>query len=232
VPRRAGPLDTPVNWSQPVDIYCERTDPSFRAEPVNALTNAAFLIAALVAFLHWRKAGSQDWPAAALIALAAVIGVGSFLFHTMATRGAVLLDTVPIALFIYGYLYLSLRRYLGLSLSLALLLLAAFAALYYVVALTVPRGALNGSHTYLPALGATLLVGWLARRQTAGRWMMAAAATLAVSLVFRSVDLAFCGAFPLGTHFIWHVLNGVVLYLLLRAAIDAGATRTVTPSIT
>ena len=28
-----------------------------------------------------------------------------------------------------------------------------------------------------------------------------------------------CGSFPLGTHFLWHSLNGLVLYLLLRAAI-------------
>ena len=84
-----------------------------------------------------------------------------------------------------------------------------------------PRGTLNGSHAYLPALGATLLVGLMARRQVAGPWMIAAAATLALSLTFRSIDLAVCGAFPLGAHFLWHSLNGVVLYLLLRAALGS-----------
>lgn len=223
MPRRTGPFDAPVNWSQPVDIYCERTDPSFWAEPVNALTNAAFLIAALVAFLHWRRAGGQDWPVVILIALTAVIGVGSFIFHTVATRGAVLFDTVPIALFIYGYLFLALRRFLGLSLSLSLVVLAAFAALSYGVTVVVPRGTLNGSYAYMPALAATLLVGWLARRQEAGRWVMAAGVTLAVSLTFRSIDQAVCGAVPLGTHFLWHCLNGVALYLLLRAASGAAS---------
>jgi hypothetical protein len=39
-----------------------------------------------------------------------------------------------------------------------------------------------------------------------------------VSLVFRSIDMAVCDAMPLGTHFLWHSLNGLALYLLLRAA--------------
>jgi hypothetical protein len=51
--------------------------------------------------------------------------------------------------------------------------------------------------------------------------MFAAAATLAVSLVFRSIDMAVCDAVPLGTHFLWHSLNGLALYLLLRAAAAA-----------
>ncbi len=221
MPRRIAPIET-VNWSQPVDIYCERTDPSFWAEPVNAITNAAFLIAALVAFVHWRRAGGCDWPVAILITLTAVIGVGSFIFHTVATRGAVLFDTVPIALFIYSYLFLALRRFIGLSLSPSLAVLAAFAAVSYGLTQIVPRGALNGSYAYMPALAATLMVGWLARHQQAGRWVMAAGVTLAVSLTFRSIDQTVCAAVPLGTHFLWHCLNGLVLYLLLRGAIGAG----------
>ena len=33
-----------MDWSTPVDLYCERLGPSFWAEPVNAFSNAAFLI--------------------------------------------------------------------------------------------------------------------------------------------------------------------------------------------
>ena len=39
-----------------------------------------------------------------------------------------------------------------------------------------------------------------------------------VSLVFRTVDNQVCGGFPLGTHFVWHLLNGVLLFLLGHAA--------------
>ncbi len=63
-----------------IDAYCERLGPGFWAEPVNALTNAAFVLAAI---LMWRR-----WPeeplCRALSLVLGVIGVGSFLFHTVA----------------------------------------------------------------------------------------------------------------------------------------------------
>jgi hypothetical protein len=49
--------------------------------------------------------------------------------------------------------------------------------------------------------------------------MFAAAGTLAVSLTFRSIDMTVCDALPLGTHFLWHSLNGLALYLLLGAGL-------------
>ena len=48
-----------------------------------------------------------------------------------------------------------------------------------------------------------------------------AAVVFAISLAFRTADIALCPAFPLGIHFIWHILNAVVLYVLLRTAITA-----------
>jgi hypothetical protein len=211
-----------LDWNAPVDLYCERVDPSFWAEPVNALSNAAFLIAAAAACAQWRGRG-RDWPALALILLTAAVGIGSFIFHTFATRGAALFDTIPIALFIYGYFLLALRRFLGLSFVWTLVLLGGFFALSQAVAAMVPRGFLNGSHYYLPALAALLAIGALASGATR-RTLLLAGGVFAGSIAFRSVDLAVCDALPLGTHFLWHGLNGVVLYLLLRAAISAKQT--------
>lgn len=210
-----------MDWSSPVDLYCERTDPSFWAEPVNAITNAAFLIAAAVAFIQWRRNEVRDWPVLGLIALTAAIGIGSFIFHTVATRGAALFDTVPIAAFIYAYLFFALRRFLGLSFLMALTLLIAFVIFSYAESAVVPRGALNGSHAYLPALAATFIIGWLVRRSTP--LILAAGALVAAALTFRSIDLAVCPTFPLGTHFLWHSLNGMAFYLLLRAALMVAA---------
>lgn len=213
-----------MDWSRPVDIYCERTDPSFWAEPANALTNAAFVVAAIIAYVQWRRADERDWPVLALLVLVAVIGVGSFVFHTVATQGAQLFDTVPIAVFIYAYLFFALRRFLQLSFIATVALIIAFAALSVGEGLLVPARALNGSHAYLPALAATLVIGWLVRQRPGGPLILAAGGVLTVSLVFRTVDDAVCPAFPLGTHFLWHLLNAVVLYLLLRAALGGRVT--------
>jgi hypothetical protein len=184
---------------------------------------ASFLIAALVALVQWRR-GGNDWPVLALIAVTFAIGIGSFVFHTVATSGAAKFDTIPIAVFIYGYLLLALRRYLGLPLVMSIAILVAFSAFNYAEAALVPVGALNGSHAYLPALAALLAVAWPVRASRAGRLMFAAAGTLVASLTFRSIDMAVCDALPLGTHFIWHSLNGLALYLLLRAALDGRKT--------
>ena len=92
-----------MNWSEPVHLYCERVGAGFWAEPVNALTNAAFLLAAAIAFVHWRRAGARDWPPLALIVVLVAIGFGSFGFHTLATRGAVYLGRISYALYLWHW---------------------------------------------------------------------------------------------------------------------------------
>ena len=216
-------------WSTPVDLYCERTDPSFWAEPLNALSNAAFLIAAAVAYGDWRRRGS-DVAALLLIVTTVLVGFGSFAFHTLATRGAVLLDTIPIALFIHGYLYVALRRFLGLGVVLSLAVVVAFFLLTQALAAVLPRGLLNSSVGYLPALAAMAMVGWIVRDGPAGQTILQAAGVFAASLTFRTVDLWICPGLPVGTHAIWHLLNAIVLYLLLRAAIFAGSSSVPIPS--
>jgi hypothetical protein len=212
-----------MDWRAPVMDYCERQSSAFWAEPANALSNFAFVIAAASAFLLWRRRGGADYPALALIIVTASVGVGSFVFHTVATRGAMLLDVVPIGLFIYGYFLLALRRYFRLSMVWATAITLAFAAISFF-ATTVD--ALNGSVGYLPALAALSIFAallWASRGQReTGRTLAAAALLFAISLVFRTIDRAICPAFPLGAHFLWHMLNACVLWLLLRAAIIAG----------
>jgi len=213
-----------MDWSRPVDLYCERTDPSFWAEPLNAVSNAAFLIAAIAAFLQWRRDDCDDLPVLLLILVTAAIGIGSFIFHTFGTAGAKYFDVIPIGIFIYGYLLLALRRFFPLSLLASWAIVIAFAATASFVTLAVPNDLLNGSHAYLPAWCAVLVIGRLTRDTPHGRLLLATALVLAVSLAFRTVDLTVCGALPLGTHFVWHALNGLVLYLMLRAAM-AGRKR-------
>jgi hypothetical protein len=207
-----------MDWSTPVDLYCERTDPSFWAEPANALTNAAFLIAAVAAFRLWRRAGGRDFAALALIGVVVAVGLGSFTFHTVATRGAALADVIPIAIFIYGYLLLALRRFLGLSIVVSAAILATYVAAAQALSWLAPPRALNGSIDYVPALVALIAMARAARGPVR-RGLNLAVMLFTVSLALRSVDLAACDAFPLGTHFVWHMLNATVLYVLLRTAI-------------
>jgi hypothetical protein len=216
-----------MNWSEPVDLYCERVGAGFWGEPINALTNAAFLLAAGIAFVRWRRAGARDWPTLALILLLVAIGLGSFAFHTLATRGAVYFDVIPIAVFIYGYLLLALRRFLALPWRATIEVLVVFFAVSRVLPQLAAPGALNGSLDYLPALAAMLILVWFVPSKVRPAiWL--AAILFVVSLAFRTMDQALCAAFPLGTHFVWHLFNAAVLLVLLDAAISAG--RGMTPA--
>jgi hypothetical protein len=210
-----------MDWSEPVDLYCERTDASFWSEPVNALSNAAFLIAAALALDLWRRGDRKDWPALALIIVVAAVAVGSFVFHTVATRAAIFADVIPIAVFIYGYLLLALVRFLHLRVIVAAAIVVAYAASVQALSALAPPRLLNGSVGYLPALVALITVALAARKQVTRRSLGLAAVVFAISLGFRTVDMALCPEFPLGTHFVWHMLNAIVLYVLLRTAIVA-----------
>jgi Ceramidase len=207
-----------MDWTTPIDLYCERTDASFWAEPANALTNAAFLIAALAALVLWRRNGARDWPVLALIVVVFTVGLGSFTFHTVATRGAALADVIPIAIFIYGYLLLALRRFLHLPAGMAIATVLAYAVGTQALSWLAPRDALNGSVGYLPALVALIVVARMTRAP-ARRGLELAVMLFTVSLALRTVDLAVCDTIPLGTHFLWHLLNAGVLYVLLRTAV-------------
>jgi len=86
---------------------------------------------------------------------------------------------------------------------------------------------LNGSLFYLPALGALIVVGLLLeeKRHRAAPYLLWAAAILAVSVTLRTLDMALCDKVviegrKIGTHFAWHVLNGLALFLLLRASLE------------
>lgn len=211
------------SWLSPIDAYCERVDPSFWAEPLNAVTNLAFLIAALAALFYWTRRGKGDPASLVLIAFVVAIGIGSFLYHTVPNGITVLADVIPIALFIYVYFFFAMRRFLSLSVLVSLLITIAFLIASFAIAGMLPPGFLNGSGPYLPTWTAILLVGLIVLRidPVTGRRLLLACLVLAVSLTFRSIDMAICPAVPIGSHMMWHILNGVMFYIVLTAMIDA-----------
>lgn len=210
-----------------IDAYCERAGPGLWAEPLNLVTNLAFLIAAAAAARGLAAAPGltlrNAWDLALLIALLAAIGVGSGLWHAFAQPWAALADTMPILLFISVYLPSFLHRAAGLRAAAIAALFVAFQAVNFGIRGVFPPETLNGSIFYAPAwLGLALMALGLALRRHALAGRLATAwAVFSVSLAFRTVDAAVCAAFPLGTHFLWHLLNALLLFLLLDALIAA-----------
>jgi hypothetical protein len=208
-------------------IYCERTGPGLLAEPLNALSNGSFLIAAGAAWALARRSGGLSAGLWVLLALVASVGIGSGVWHTLATPWAMILDVVPIALFLVWTLWLYARTVLRMSLPLALASMAAFLGIS--ASAQGFEEILNGSIAYAPALIVLLGLGaYHARQATAGRYaLLLAASAYAIALVFRVLDPAVCSAFPIGTHFLWHSFTGLAAYLAMRSLIlSRGASMT------
>lgn len=207
-----------------LDAYCERTGPGFWNEPLNALTNLAFIVAGVSALRQWRAkpyAWRDGWDLLLLIALLFAIAIGSALWHTVATRWAMYADEIPILLFINVFLLAFLVRIARLRWPGTLLFFALFHLLNRGVGAVFPRDFLNGSIFYGPAWASLIVMAaFLAVRQhPAARAFAVAAGIFTVSLVFRTIDAAICPAVPVGTHFLWHLCNATMLYLLLAALI-------------
>ncbi|MFT6531284.1 MAG: hypothetical protein ACJASC_000813 [Limimaricola cinnabarinus] len=216
-----------MDWTAAIDGYCERLTPGLWAEPLNLVSNAAFLIAATWC---WRRADGLVLPRA-LAALLFVIGIGSALFHSFATIWASAADVIPIAVFILAYVYAANRAYLGWPVWASALGAAGFvpwALLLTPVFTALPFLSVSAFYWPVPLLIA-VYAAWLWRRwPMVGRGMALGAALLCLSLVFRSLDEMLCAGWPIGTHFAWHTLNGVLLgwmIELIRRALLAGPPR-------
>ena len=156
-----------------------------------------------------------------LISLAATIGCGSFLFHTMPSFQTMWLDIIPILLFQIFFLWLITRKLLSSNIYLA-------AGMVVIVvgsscALLPFQKPLNGSLFYIPSLVAMAAYGflWAKRSQTEPYLLSGAAYFFAIAIIARSSDWAV--PWPLGTHFLWHLLNGVVVYTAIRTWIVASS---------
>ena len=99
-----------MDWTAFVDAYGERAGPGFWAEPLNAVSNAAFLVAALV--MAWRLRGSGLVLGWVLVAVLVLVGVSSWLWHTLAVAWAGAADSGFIAVFILVYVYAANRHFM------------------------------------------------------------------------------------------------------------------------
>ena len=235
-----------MTFGEHVFLYCERgSNPELLAEPINALSNAAFLLAGLVGLqlALWRPREDRSADHILLPVLVLFIGLGSLAFHLYADQGTELADVVPIAVFMLVYLAFALNRLLLVPVGATTLLVIGFtaimglasqvqcsdAAIGFLGDAPGAKPCLNGSVFYLPALAAMVVIGLLLRERghKAAPWVLWAAAVFTVSVTLRSLDMALCNEVVIdgrkvGTHFAWHVLNALALFLLLKASLTVG----------
>ena len=204
-----------MNWFETIDGYCERIDASFWSEPLNAVTNAVFLMAAIWVL----RREELNNKARALAFLLGMIGIASFLFHSVATAWAGALDVLFILLFTLLYIFVATEDFLGLPRRSALVVTLGYFPFSVVVDwLTLPLSFLGSTRIYIPILILIILYSLILYKKFPylSRGLAMGALLLTISMFARSVDLPLCETIPTGTHFLWHVINAIMLAWMIE----------------
>lgn len=220
----------------PIDIYCERVGAGFFAEPFNLLSNGFFVLAG--AMIIWRSSSALT-PVGMKIygSLVVLVGLCSLSFHGWANQLTMGLDVLSILLCVFFVIFIFSRKILSLAIW-------QLALVYLVLVVGMVMGSrwlsfefFNGSEDYFGVL-ITLLLLTMADHRLSGsaaarssgspKYMWAASALFATSLVVRMLDHpdgVLCHHLPVGVHYFWHAFNALVFYLIyLRFTTRASAS--------
>ncbi|MGQ0528788.1 MAG: ceramidase domain-containing protein, partial [Panacagrimonas sp.] len=160
-----------MSWLTSVDLYCERFDDGLFAEPLNAVSNLAFVAVGMALLIQLPRLfvpGRSPVVLEILSGLIVLIGICSGAFHVFAVRWAAALDVLSIALFIYTFVVCFAHYALSLRWGMAWIAAPVFWAFGVVVTAPFDPQAFNGSVDYLPALLGLSLMGMaLAREHSA-----------------------------------------------------------------
>ena len=209
-----------------IDIYCERTGPEFWSEPVNALTNIAFILSSffLSVYLIKKRSIKSDLVNWVFIILIFLIGLGSWSFHTLANSFSLFSDIVPIGIFIILYTWFTFQRLVYINWFFPYIAVASI----IITSILLSFVPLYGSQSYLGALLFLFLVGVYCKIFTNLKFsssLILASFILFLSIIFRTIDMHICGYFLFGSHFIWHILNSILLFIVTKVMIDYGKKR-------
>ena len=199
-------------WFNSADIYCERLDASFWAEPINAISNLSFIVAG---FFLWRLRTPRSTLMAFLVIL---IGLGSFSFHTFANRLTGLLDVLAITLYLVTFAFLIPKQWsrnsIVIQLGSVLMLIFSIVLVQLLISRLKPALPWLPSGIYLGAWLALIMFALITHysNMPAARFLWLAVIVFPASLLSRQLDMPLCDSIG-GSHWLWHLLNGLSLFL-------------------
>ena len=203
---------------------CERAGTGPFAEPLNVLSSFMFMIVAISTFRYYRRHEDLQqrwiWDIHVLTMITFIIGVNSIIFHSFPTPLTELIDTIPIVMFIILYFWSVLFRIGRCTLFQAAICFIAFVGFSHMLVSQFPR-AMNDSIGYLSSMVGLIVIAvhLHLRARPSSQYFMLAALIGVVSLFCRAIDREICDVFPFGTHFLWHICNATLLYILLKQII-------------
>ncbi len=200
---------------------CERAALGPLAEPLNVLSSFAFMFVAVAIYRHYHRhediKGKWIWDVHALTFITFIIGFNSVVFHAFPSPLTEMADTLTIVLFIILYFWCVLFRIGRTTKFQAFVCFVAFVGFSHMLVAQFPHS-LNDSIGYLSSMIALIVIAvhlYLKARPSATHFLMASIVGV-VSLFCRAIDREICPMVPTGTHFLWHMLNATLLYILLK----------------
>jgi hypothetical protein len=199
-----------------LDKYCEWAGPGGFSEPLNILTGAVFAVIG-VWFL---RRPAQPGLARAMAILCLLTGITTVLHHYLPNPLTEMLDILPtlgfIAVVFFGYARDVLRLSAGESLS-GTLVLMPFVGGSLLLLLLLEEPFATAGYAALPVFILGMAVVLRQRDGGTGFRVMLAGVALMLGLVLRAADMQVCAAFPVGTHFLWHLCAAATVAMLICA---------------
>ena len=201
--------------------YCERTADDFFSEPLNSITNLAFVV---IAFFILRKYSKAQYSYI-FSGLIFFIGVGSFALHTFPSRFTALVDVAFILFFILFFLFVLSHKVINLPIihSITMSLIAPILYFYIGGKFKEEFPNIGDSSFYIIILMHMILICLYLYYKNINsiKYIIISSSIFALSIFFRVIDQILCEINIHGTHFLWHLLNSLVLYYLVKFIINS-----------
>lgn len=209
------------NLFTPIDRFCERTTPFLMGQEVlNDYTHFAFFLGCAAACYSLYQRGQWHGLPKFLSVWLGVIGLASTSLHLYPIGLTYLADTTAIAVFMAVFTYHATRTVKhfahaqALTFSLAFLLCTALASL--------PSRIFGQEFLTISFLPSLMFMVWLAITGAPAKqhtWFGFAASVFSISMAAHAADLPTCHlTHGIGTHWLWHICNGLTLFLLIRGS--------------
>lgn len=195
-------------------LYCERQNTQFFFEPLNSISNAAFLISAYYALKYIKENKTRDNKIQRLPYIIGLIGIGSFMFHSFRNQITNYADVIPIYFFIVFSIFIALQKLIKKK-HLVYALITIFGLVQLGMYFTL-LNYLYGSINYIVTLTTLLILAFAIYKKYGKALFLPMAffiATFGTALVFRNIDFIICPYFSFGTHYLWHILIALTTYL-------------------
>lgn len=199
-----------------LSTYCESGVGLFYTQPINTISNIALLISAYFAYQLIKTNNINNRTIIILPFILAVTGIGSILWHGMPNLLTNFADTLPLSAFVLLSLFFLLDKLLKKRKLMWQILLAFILVEIPFIFHILPS--FNGFLPYLIMLvfGVFVFYGLIKKYKTLTSDLAIIITLFATAFFFRTIDHTVCPVLSMGTHFIWHILNALVFYLLIR----------------